>query len=105
LVTLLPSDRFGALHGVAVVLAGPFGIAAAAQVLLAVQLSPDRSRRVTGLGALLLISALVNLVQYARQAFAGAPDASWLPATQKFATLALLGWMLAVTHWATRRVS
>lgn len=105
LVTLLPSDRFGALHGVAVVLAGPCGITAAALVLVALLRSPGRSRLVMTLGALLLLSALLNLVQYARQAFAGAADAVWLPATQKIATLVLLSWMLAVTHWATRPTS
>lgn len=90
-VPLLPSDRFGRWHAVAVNLAelsafvaGGMGVAGTHGVL-----------RWIGATALLVVALAGTL--YAREAFFGGTPLAWLPGLQKIAALLVLGWMLGAS--------
>jgi hypothetical protein len=90
-VTLMPSDRFGAMHGMAVMLAATTGLTAAVLATLA-QLR--RGERVAGaLGAAVLATSGVDFFLYVRTFASGGPGPLALPAVQKVALILLLGWM------------
>lgn len=97
-VACMPSERFGALHGVAVVVAGVPGLTAA---LLAVagMLRGDRAKhaRAAGaVGAAMLAFALVDFALYADTLAHGGPGSTLLPVAQKIALVLLVAWMLLV---------
>lgn len=95
LVALVPSDRYPALHAPAVLTAGGLGFACGC-VTAAWSLAHRRERRAFAtLSLLLLAAATVNLVLYVNVTYLQGPDSVVLPAAQKVATLALLGWMVA----------
>ena len=110
-VALMPSDRYGALHGIVVMLAAIPGLGAALVAtagLLGV--GPCRSRErgrgpvrtCTGsstagfLGAGTLLASLLDAVLYARTMIRGGPGPTLLPVAQKVALLLLLAWMTTV---------
>lgn len=95
-VTLVPSDRYQFWHGLSVTLAGPCGWVAAWLAIMKSWSSPHVPRAVGWLGALALAAALVNIAEYAREFWWGAASHPALPAIQKLATLAFLGWVLAI---------
>jgi hypothetical protein len=103
LVAHLPTDRAPLLHAIAILLAGPAGIAAGVLTLIGLSKVEPRSRLVQPLGWALALFAAVTLTQYARQTAFGGAEASWLPALQKLPTTLLLIWMLVVTGDAQRR--
>jgi hypothetical protein len=93
-VALMPSERFGALHGVAVMGAGVTGLGAA---LLATVSQLRSGERVTGtMGVVVLAAAGVDLVVYGRTMGTGGPGPLMLPALQKVALVTLLVWMTRV---------
>lgn len=96
-VTLLPSNQFPFLHGLLVTTAGPMGILAAALAVLKGRSSPRVPRIAWPLGALALLSALGNLVQYGRQFWLSAAPWPLLPALQKFATFFFLSWVVTLS--------
>ncbi len=94
-VVLLPSDRFGALHGVMVLLASVPGFGAA--VLTVSALLESETHRVGGaFGALALLTSLVSFVLYARTQFFGAALTVSVPASQRIATFAVVAFCVAV---------
>jgi len=101
-VPLTPSDRFGAIHGVAVLLAAVPGLVAAACATAG--LASQRATRAIGaLGAATLVTAAIDSYLYARHmASGGAVTPHALPALQKVAALFLLAWMVGVA-WRARR--
>ncbi len=99
-VTLMPSERFGSMHGVAVMAAASTGLAAA--VLAAVGQLRAGERVAGALGLAVLASAGIDLVLYVRTFASGGPGPLALPALQKVALLLLLTWMGVV---ASRRPS
>ena len=94
-VALMPSERFGALHGAAVMAAGLTGLGAAGLATLG-QLRTGR-KGLAALGTATLVVSLVDLALYARAALYGGPGSLLVPALQKVALLFLLAWMSAVT--------
>jgi hypothetical protein len=93
-VALMPSERFGALHGVAVVIAGLPGLSAA---LLAATGQLLARRMVPGvLGATMAFFAVLDFLLYVHTMLHGGPGPLVLPAVQKAALLLLLAWMLVV---------
>jgi hypothetical protein len=101
-VALMPSDRCGALHGVAVVFAGVPGLSAAI-LAAAGMLLPDAAKpaRIAGLlGAAMLLFALLDFALYVRTMTHGGPGPLLLPAAQKLALLLLLAWMSLVARLA-----
>jgi hypothetical protein len=95
-VALMPSERFGSLHGAAVVVAALPGLGAAV-LAVALLLRGEPPPRVAGaLGAAMLAASVADFVLYVRTLIAGGPGPRALPAVQKVALLLLLAWMLAV---------
>jgi len=93
-VALMPSERFGALHGVAVVVAGLPGLSAA--VLAATGQLLARRMLPGALGATMVLFAITDFVLYVHTMLHGGPGPLVLPAAQKLALLLLLAWMLVV---------
>lgn len=97
LVAGLSSQSFPTLHGVAVLAAGPTGLAAVLGTVVGLARSPARQPLLVALGTLMLAVALFTLTQYTRQFLFAAPSSEWLPRSQKVATLLALGWMCVVS--------
>lgn len=93
-VALMPSERFGPLHGVAVVVAGLPGLSAA--VLAATGQLLVRRTLPGALGAAMVLFAVADFVLYVHTMLHGGPGPLLLPAAQKVALLLLLAWMLVV---------
>jgi hypothetical protein len=108
-VSLLPSDRFGALHGVAVIVAGVPALSAALLAAFGLLRGEPRPRVAGLLGASTLAFAMLDFLLYARTLSLGAlgglggPGPMLLPAIQKVAVLLLLAWMAAVAVRAPPR--
>jgi hypothetical protein len=97
-VVLMPSDRFGAVHGVAVLVAGAPGVAAAIVAVVGM-LRGDRGQRAPqagALGAVVLVVAVVDFALFAHGMVRGGPGSPVVPAVQKVALVLLLAWMLVV---------
>ncbi len=97
-VTLMPSERFGAMHGMAVMVATTTGLAAA--VLAVVGQLRSGARLAGWLGVAVLGTAGLDFVLYV-QTFAspsGGPGPLALPAIQKVALGLLLAWMTVVAE-------
>jgi hypothetical protein len=90
------SDQTPTLHGVAVLIAGPAGLTAAALTLVGLARSRRRGRASFWAGVFMVVAGLAALVQYARQFALDAPDSVWLPVSQKLATALALVWMCVV---------
>jgi hypothetical protein len=95
-VVLLPSDRYGALHGVAVVLAGAPGLTASALAVAALLRHERPPRALGAIGAAWVVAALADFVLYVRHLAAGDLGTPILPAIQKVALGLLVAWMVAV---------
>jgi len=95
-VTLMPSERFGALHGAAVIVAGLPGLSAAALAVVGLVLGEPRPQIAAALGGGMLAVALVDFVLYASHFLAHVEGTTLVPAAQKIALILLLAWMLVV---------
>ena len=95
-VVLMPSDRFGVLHGIAVIAAGLPGLSAAGLATAGLLRGEPRPRIAGWTGASTLVFALTDFVLYVSHLVAHA-EGTWLTAAaQKIALLLLLAWMLVV---------
>lgn len=99
-VGLMPSSRFGWLHGVAVVIAGVPGLSAAVLAVVALTRAEARPRTAAALGGAMLVFALTDFSLYTRTMIAGGPGPLVLPVSQKIALLLLLMWMIVVARKA-----
>jgi len=97
LVAGISSRSFPTLHGVAVLTAGPTGLAAVLGTVVGLARSQTKSPLLVGLGAAMLAVALFTLTQYTREFLCSAPSSEWLPRSQKVASLLALGWMCVVS--------
>ncbi len=101
-VALMPSSRFGALHGVAVVVVGIPGLTAAlAAVVGMLRSSSPGSRPCGAVGAAMLACAVTDFALYVSTMLHGGPGPLALPAVQKVALVLLLAWMTLVAGRAT----
>ncbi len=92
-VALMPSERFGDLHGLVVFLAAFPALVASIAAVVALAVSEQRPRVSAFLGAAVILAAVVDLAMYAYH-FAHRSDcAPLLPAIQKVALAFLLAWM------------
>lgn len=92
-VVFLPTDRFSDVHGLAVVVAGVFGTAAAT---IAVTI-PTRER---WLGLATLAASFLGLGIYSSELVLGGPPRAAVPVFEHLAAILLLAWMLL---YASRR--
>jgi hypothetical protein len=95
-VVLMPSDRFGALHGAMVIVAGVPGLVAAALAVRGLALREPRPRVAAGLGGAMLAAAFVDFALYVSHFAAHTNGTPLGPALQKVALLLLLAWMVTV---------
>lgn len=109
-VPLTPSDRFGALHGVAVLVAAVPGLVASACATIGLLANRGGARGGTrGLGLLALaafVCGAIDAALYAQHmASGGAVTPPALPALQKIAATLFLAWMLGVARakWTVSR--
>jgi hypothetical protein len=98
-VVLLPTDRFGELHGVAVVLAGVLGLGATVAAIVGLLMSSEAPRLVVTTGALAFGIALVDFTLYVAELVVGGPAQVAVAVLERVATLGVLAWMAAVA-WA-----
>ena len=99
-VVLLPSDRFGSLHGVAIVCAGIPGLAASLLALVALLRERRSARAVIALGGLALGVAAVDFVLYVDELLSGSASQVAVAVLERIATALLLAWMLAIARAA-----
>jgi hypothetical protein len=102
-VALMPSDRFGSVHGIAVVIAGVPGLSAALLATAGMLRAESSSSRLCGaVGAAMLAFALTDFAMYMETMLRGGPGPVALPVAQKMAALLLLAWMTLVAARARR---
>lgn len=91
-----------ALHGSAVLAAGPLGLGAVLGTIVGLGRSAARNRILIWLGLAMLAVSSFTLIQYTREFAFSVPSSEWLPRSQKVATLLALGWMCVVSAAAVR---
>jgi hypothetical protein len=92
-VALVPSDRFPLLHAPAVLTAGGLGFACGCTCSAWALRRPREVPAFWGFSLVLVLAAAANLVLYVAVVYFDAEDTSALPAVQKVATAALVGWV------------
>jgi hypothetical protein len=95
-VVLMPSDRFGSLHGAMVLTAGVPGIAAATLAVFVLGLGEPRPRIAAWTGGSMLAFAVVDFALYAWHFLSQTAGSTLGPALQKIALILLLAWMVLV---------
>ena len=101
-VPLTPSDRFGAWHSLAVVVAGIAGLLAAVLGLLGLFRHEVRPKIAAAIGAGMLATAAVDLVLYVRLVVTKGDVPLALPVLQKVALVLTLSFMTWVAAAALR---
>jgi hypothetical protein len=101
-IAFAPSDRFPALHGTVVTLAGPAGIGAGVLSVAGCMSSKACSRTIAYLGVAMLLAALATLTRYACQFWLDVPASQVLPLLQKAATGLVLAWMMLASFFVYR---
>jgi hypothetical protein len=97
-VVLLPTDRFGRLHGVAIFFAGTTGLAAAGLALRALVPAARAPRAVVVCGVLAALLASLDFALYMTELLTAGPAQVAVAVLERLATLVLLAWMLAVAR-------
>jgi len=97
-VVLLPTDRFGKLHGVAIVVAGPLGLGAVILALKGLFADARAPRLVVGLGVVTMSVAAVDFGLYVAELLSGGPAQLAVPVLERVATILLLAWMVVVAR-------
>lgn len=93
-VPLLPSDRFGALHGMAVMVAGGPGFLAVALAVHA-ELGDPRLRAAGRIGVVAFAVSAVDMGVYVHHYLTRSDCSTLLPVVQRFAIGLTLAWMAA----------
>jgi hypothetical protein len=95
-VVLLPTDRFSAVHGLAIVAAGIPGIGATLLAVFGLLRGRGAPRFVAALGLLATLSAAAGFGLYVRELVFGGPAQVAVAVLERVATVLLVAWMLAV---------
>lgn len=101
-VPMLPSQRFGAVHGLLALGAGGLGIVAAFLAALALYRGQRALRWLGQLGALALAVGALDAALFAYHFGDSSPPPLLLPAAQKVAAILLSAWMIGVA-WSVLR--
>ena len=104
-VVFLPTDRYGSLHGTAIVAAGIPGLTAAAMAVAALLREPSASRLVGVLGTGTLVVGLFAFLLYVHELVTDGPPRAAVPTLEHVAAVLLVAWMLAATKpsWRSAR--
>ena len=97
-VVLLPTDRFGKLHGVAIVFAGTLGLGAVTLALKGLFSDARAPRHVVALGVVTMSVAAVDFALYVAELLSGGPAQIAVPVLERVATILILTWMVAVAR-------
>jgi hypothetical protein len=97
-VVLLPTDRFSALHGVAIVVAGTLGLGTTVLAMKGLLVDPRAPRLVVALGAVALGIASADFVLYVRELTMGGPAQVAVAVLERLATLFVLAWMASAAR-------
>ena len=92
----MPSERFGAWHGVMVVAASLPGLGAAGLSLVALAIAEPRPRFAAALGAAFWAAALADLALYVHHLAAHVEGTPLIVVVEKVALFLLVAWMLTV---------
>jgi hypothetical protein len=101
-VVLMPSDRFGALHGVAVIVAGVPSLLATGAAEAGFVLGEPKPRVAASIGGALLATALLDFALYVSHLVGRTEGTPLVAAAQKVALLLLLAWMAAIALRSAR---
>ena len=99
-VPLTPSDRFGAWHSLAVVVAGISGLLAAVLAIIGLFRHEARPRIAAAIGLAMLVTAAVDLALYVRLVVTKGDVPLALPVVQKVALLLTLAFMTRIATQA-----
>ncbi len=102
-VVFMPSERFGALHGMMVIVAGIPGLTAAGLAVRGLALGEPRPRVAAFLGGSMLGFALADFVLYVSHWVGHTEGTPVVAAIQKVALMLLLTWMGVVAIRVRRR--
>ncbi len=102
-VILMPSERFGALHGLAVVTASVPGLAAAGLAVAGLRAVEPGPRLGTWTGATLLATSAVDLALYVSHLLAHVEGTRLVVWLEKLALLLLATWMIEIATASWRR--
>jgi hypothetical protein len=94
-VVLLPSDRFGAWHSVAILFAGPPGLLGASLGVAGLAREERIPRLGAAIGAAMLLVAAIDWILYFLYLSSTAP--AIVAVLEKVALILLLGWMVVVS--------
>ncbi len=97
-VAVLPADRFGDAHGVAIVVAGLAGLAAASLAVVALACETEKPLLSATIGTATLLAAIAAFALYVRQFFTPGPGPVAGAVSERIALLLLLLWMAAVAY-------
>ena len=97
-VVLLPTDRFSALHGVAIVVAGTLGLGTTVLAMKGLLVDPRAPRLVVALGAVALGIAAADFLLYVRELTMGGPAQVAVAVLERLATLCILAWMASAAR-------
>ncbi len=95
-VVFVSGDRFGMLHGVAVVVAAIPGLAAALLAVVGLVLGEERPKRGAVVGAVTLAVAMVDFALYVPQVTSSAPGPIAVAVLERIALVMMLVWMCVV---------
>jgi hypothetical protein len=101
-VVLLPTDRFSALHGAAIVVAGTLGLGTTVLAMKGLLFDPRAPRLVVALGAVALCVASADFVLYVRELAMGGAAQVAVAVLERLATILVLAWMASAAQ-ALRR--
>ncbi len=102
-VALMPSDRFPLLHAPVVLTAGGLGFACGCVCSGWALARPRQAPVFFVFSVVLVAAAAVNLALYVAVVYGSAEDTVALPAVQKLATAALVGWIASGLAASARR--
>lgn len=95
-VVLLPTDRFGALHGLAVVLAGTLGLTTVFLALKGLFSDARAARHIVSLGVITMAVAAVDFALYVVELASQGAAQLAVPVLERLTTILLLAWMVAI---------
>lgn len=95
LVPLVPSDHYGKLHGLVVIVAGVPGLSALSIAALGTASNRSEGAVLRVAAGAAFVSTIADMVLYLRVYVGGGESCLVLPATQKVAAAAVLAWMVA----------